>query len=194
VYIKDFRGLFGGCGYPSLGSDRASSVAVLRRLTDEVGGKRIYTLGVSIGGYPALYYGLQLGAVAVLSLAGATDLSPDFVEGLGPVSPTYRNFLQQAPDYAKDLREIYASAKQRPHVLLAFGGGNLRDRQQAERMSGLPNVELVAVDGYTQHNVVDPLIRQGNYLCLLNRLLSTERIPTTSRLNDAPTGPIERDD
>jgi hypothetical protein len=40
-------------------------------------------------------------------------------------------------------------------------------------MAGLPNVELVAVD-YAQHNVLDPLIRNGEFLPLLQRLLSTE--------------------
>jgi hypothetical protein len=175
VYIKDFRDLSGGCGFPSLAPDRVSSIAALRRLTDQMGTKRIYTVGVSLGGYPALYYGLELGAVAALSLAGATDLTPDFVERLGPVSSGYINLLQEAPDYAKNLREIYASAKHCPYVLLAFSASVPRDRQQAERMCGLPNVELVAVEGHTQHNVVDPLIRQGDYLKLLYRLLSADR-------------------
>src|SRR5690242_5151177 len=73
VYIKDLRNFRGGCGYPTLGPDRASSITAFRRLADEIGGKKIFTFGVSRGGYPALYYGLELGAVAVLSLAGATD-------------------------------------------------------------------------------------------------------------------------
>jgi hypothetical protein len=113
--------------------------------------------------------------VGVLSLAGATDLTPGFIERLGPVSPTYRNLLQQAPDYTKSLYQDYASAQHKPHVLLAFSADNYRDCQHAERMLGLPNVELFPVRGSTQHNVVDPLIRQGEYLRLLHRLLSKSR-------------------
>lgn len=172
VYIKDFRDLYGGYGYPSLATDSTASVAALRRLVHDIGGKRIYTLGVSMGGYPALYYGLQLGAAGALSLSGATDLTPAFVERQGSVFPAYPNLLRQAPEYAKNLCEAYAATQHRPHVLLAFSAENSRDRQQAERMLGLPNVEFFAVGGHAGHNVVDPLIRSGDYLPLLHRLLS----------------------
>jgi hypothetical protein len=173
VYIKDFLNLYGGCGYPSLGSDQASSVAALRRLVEDLGGKRIYTLGVSMGGYPALHYGLQLGAVRTLSLAGTTDLTPYFAERLGPFLPHYPSLIARAPEYAKDLSECYASAQRRPpHVLLAFNAGNSRDRQHAERMLKVRNVELLAVEGNSQHNVVDPLMRRGEYWPLLQRLLA----------------------
>src|SRR5437764_209788 len=78
VYIKDFRNLGGGCGYPTIGPDRASAIAAFRRIVDEIDGEEIYTLGVSLGGYAAMYYGLELGAAAVLNLAGATDYTSDF--------------------------------------------------------------------------------------------------------------------
>jgi hypothetical protein len=174
VYIKDFRDLSGGCGFPTLGPDRAAAVAAFRRIADEVGGKKIYTLGVSFGGYSALYYGLELGALSVLSLAGATDYTPEFVKRLGPVPQKYLNLCKRAPDYTRDLRESCASALHRTRVLIAYSAGYPRDRQQAERIAGLPNVELVAVD-YAQHNVVDPLIRQRKFLPLLCRLMSTEQ-------------------
>src|SRR3981081_919874 len=74
VYVRDLRELWGACGFPTLGSDRTAAVNALRRIASELGGRRIYTFGVSRGGYPALYYGLKLRARAVLSLGGATDL------------------------------------------------------------------------------------------------------------------------
>jgi hypothetical protein len=176
VYIKDFDNLAGGCGFPALGAGRAASVAALRRIADDVGGKRVYTLGVSMGGYAALHYGLQLGAEAVLNLAGATDFTPGFVESLGPVAPEYLALRQAAPDYTVNLRDGYAAAPRAPHVVIAYSAAHPRDRRQAERMAGLPNLELIAVD-YGQHNVLDPLIRSQELLPLLQRLLSTERIP-----------------
>jgi hypothetical protein len=174
VYIKDLRNLCGGCGFPTLGPDRASAVAAFRRIVEEIGGKRIYTLGVSLGGYPALYYGLELGAVSVLSLGGATDITPEFVNTQGPVPQAYLNLWERAPDYIRNLRDSCASAVHKTRVLIAYGAGYPRDRQQAERIVGLPNVELVAVD-YAQHNVVDPLIRQGGLQPLLCRFLAIER-------------------
>jgi hypothetical protein len=171
VYIKDFHDLYGGRGYPSLAPDRRSSVKALRSLVEELDGKRTFTLGVSLGGYPALYYGLELGAAGALSLAGDTDLTAEFNEQMGPLPPPHRNLLQQTPDYAQNLREHYASWPHRPRVILAFSTEQPRDRQQAERMSGLPNVQLLPVEHYPHHNVVDPLIRRGQFMNVLYRLL-----------------------
>ena|SRR6266545_1813670 len=175
VYIKDFRDLSGALGFPSLAPDRPASIIALRRVVEALGGKRIYALGVSVGGYAAMYYGLQLGAAGVLNLAGASDLTSDFANRVGWVPLVHLNLLRLAPDYAMNLRDSYASARQRPHVLIAFNAGFPRDRQQAERMSGLPNVELVEIDGPAKHNVVDSLIRQGKFLDLLHRLLAAGR-------------------
>jgi hypothetical protein len=171
VYIKDLRNLAGACGIPALGPDRASTVEALRRIVGEIGGRRIFTFGVSLGGYAALYYGLQLGAAAALSIAGSTDFARAFVESLGPATPEYLDLLRLAPDYAENLRDSYAATMHPPHVFIAYSVGHPRDRAQAERMAGLPNVELVAVD-HAQHNTIEPLIRQRQLMPLLHRLLS----------------------
>jgi hypothetical protein len=173
MYIKDFRDLSGARGYPSLAADRPSSVAELAKRLRELEARRIYAFGVSHGGFPALYYGLHLDASAVLTLGGATDLTRSFNEKLGQLTAVYANLIEQAPDYATNLRESYAAAMRRPHVLLAFCAGTSRDRLQAEQMAGLPNVELVPVEGYFHHNIIDPLIRRREFLPLLHRLLAS---------------------
>lgn len=171
VYIKDLRNLRGGCGFPTLGPDRVSAIKAFRRIAAELNGKKIYTFGVSAGGYAALYYGLELGALAVLSLGGATDYTPDFVHRLGPVGKRYLNLCERAPDYLRNLRESCALAADQTRVLIAYSSGNPGARQQAERLWGLPNVELIGVDS-AQHNVIDPLIRKRDLLPLLHHLLS----------------------
>src|SRR5215216_1099341 len=173
VYLKDFRDLSGGLGFPSLGSDRSASIAALRCTLEGLDAKRVYTVGVSVGGYAAMYYALELGAAGVLNLAGTTDLTGDFVESLEAVPAVYSRLLSMAPEYAVNLRESYKSATHPPHVLIAFCSDS-SDREQAERMASLPNVELIAVESSAQHNVVDPLIRQGNFFSLLQRLLVTD--------------------
>jgi len=170
VYIKDLRSFRGSCGFPTLGPDRAASVAGFRRIADAIGGKKIFTFGVSRGGYPALYYGLELGAASVLSLAGATDYTREFIETLGPVPRSYLNLAERAPDYFRNLRAVCA-ATPKTRVLIAYGAGDPRDRRQAERIAGLPNVELIPLD-YAQHNIIEPLIRQKEFLPLLQRFLS----------------------
>jgi hypothetical protein len=174
VYLKDSRDLFGALGYPSLAVDRAGSIAALRSLADDLGAKRIYALGVSRGGFAAAYCGLELGAKAVLSLAGAVDLTPAFINAMEEVPEAYVRMLRAAPDYAINVAERYRSAHQRPQVLIAFSSGFQQDRAQAERMAGVPDVELIAVEGKAQHNVIELLIRQGRLLDLLNRLLASE--------------------
>lgn len=173
IYLKDFRDLSGACGYPSLGPDRASSVTALRHLADQLNGKHIYTLGVSLGGYAALHYGLELGAAGVLSLAGDTDLTAEFADRVEP-SPAQPDILRHAAEYAKNLRDLYSSSPHHPRLLLAFSADQSRDRRQAEQMLGLPNVRLIPVEDYPHHNVVDPLIRRGQFLNLLSSLLDVE--------------------
>jgi len=173
VYIRDLRELNGACGYATLGADRASAFAGLRRIAEDAGGKRIYTFGVSIGGFPAMYYGLGLEAVAILNLAGPTDFTADFVNSLGTLGPTWTSIRAIAPDFTLNLWHSYVSAAHKPRVLIAYGAGNPEDRGQAERMAGLPNVELVAVD-CGEHNVIDPLIQQGEFMPLLYHFLSSE--------------------
>jgi pimeloyl-ACP methyl ester carboxylesterase len=173
VYIKDFRNLSGAGGFPTLGPDRGSAVAELRRIVADLDGKRLYSFGVSLGGYAALYYGLELRADAVLNLAGATDLTPDFVYSLRPVRQDYSNLIKIAPDYALNLRDRYQLGQYKPRVLNVYSRWNPYDRRQAERMAGLPNVKLFAVN-HVEHNVIDPLIQDGKLMTLLDCLLSCE--------------------
>ncbi len=174
VYIKDVRDIWGGGGYPTLAADHVRSAQALLQIARTLGARRIFTLGVSLGGYPALHYGRKLGAEGVLNLGGATDLSPEFdaTEALS----TYPTLLQQSPDYAVGLRAVYAASECRPRVLLVFGDGHAIDRRQAERMAGLPGVELIAVDRCAQHNVSETLMRRKEYAGILHRLLSLRAI------------------
>ena len=174
IYLKDLRDLWGGCGFPALGPDRAAAVAQLTKLVREIGGRRIYTFGVSLGGFPALHYGLELGAAGVLALAGATDLTPSFVTSLGPLRQEYINLRRLAPDYVINLRDRYQSARHKPRAIIAYSANHPTDRRQAQRMAGLPNVELVPID-HAQHNVIEPLIRNRQFMPLLERLVRSER-------------------
>lgn len=171
IYIKDVRNLCGAAGFSTLGPDRASSVVALREMIRACGAERICTLGVSMGGYAALSYGLDLGARAALCLAGATDLTPEFMKQLGPLPAEYIALRKQAPDYLRNLRDAYAAAEQSPAVMIAYSAGHDQDRMRAMQMAGLPNVEILAVD-HAAHNVVDPLIRRKMFLPLLQSLLT----------------------
>jgi amino acid adenylation domain-containing protein len=181
MYIKDFRHMSGGCGYPSLGANRAAAIAAFQRIAGELRCQRIYTFGVSLGGYSALYYGLRLNAVAVFNLAGSTDFTPSFVDSLGPVSREHLDLRRMAPDYLRNMRQLYASQQFRPRVLNVYSISMPRDRLQAEQMAGLNGVELVGVDGGVLHNVIEPLIRARQLMPLLRRFIEATRLADSVR-------------
>jgi len=181
VYLKDFHDLSGAAGFRSLGPDRESSVAGLRRLVAQLGARRIFTLGVSSGGFGALYYGFRLGAVGALSLGGATDLTVAFNERIGNRSACSRGIIETAPDYGQRLGAMYATGRHAPRVLAAFNSGNDVDRAQAEQLLGLPGVELIAVEGYSHHNVVESLVRERRYMALAERLIGAAATALPSR-------------
>jgi hypothetical protein len=172
VYIKDFRNLFGGCGFPTLGPTRTCAVEALRCIAAEIGAKQIHTIGVSLGGFAALHYGLELGAISALNLGGASNLMPAFVESLGHIEPQYYHLCQLAPEYTIDIRERYRSASSPPRVLMAYSSRIPCDRRQAEHMAGLANITLIAVDD-AQHNVVAPLVQQRRFMGLLDLLCAS---------------------
>jgi len=56
---------------------------------------------------------------------------------------------------------------------------------QAERMAGVPNVELVAVD-FAQHNVIEPLIRQQRFMPLLKKLVGAPAVQFDDNARERP--------
>ena len=86
----------------------------------------------------------------------------------------YINLRRLAPDYVINLRDRYQSARYTPRALIAYSANHPADRRQAERMAGLPNVELVSIN-HAQHNVIEPLIRNRDFMPLLERLVCPER-------------------
>jgi acyl carrier protein len=171
VYLRDFRRAFHLHGVPSLGVNRDETLAALRRIVAELNGRRVFCYGVSSGGYPALHYGLDLGAQAVLVLAGCINLSLEFT-GQMPVAPSIARLHKELPGAAIDLRQAYAAAERPPHMHLVYGDGNWDDRLHAESMSGLPKVTLQILSDCTNHNVTTELIRRGQYEPLLQEFLA----------------------
>ena len=75
VYLKDFRKLFYLSGIASLGSDYATSIKGLRKLSADLGASSIHCLGNSAGVFGAMQMGLDLEAQSVLCLAGTTGFT-----------------------------------------------------------------------------------------------------------------------
>jgi acyl carrier protein len=171
IYLRDFRRAFCLHGLSSLGADHAETLAALRRIIGSLRGRRVFCYGVSTGTYPALHYGLALGAEGVVGFAGIIDLASDLTADL-TLQRTMVRLRRELPDTAIDLRQAYATAERPPQVQLVYGDGSWDDRLHAESMGGLPGVTLEPIPACATHNVTTELIRRDQYEPLLQRLLA----------------------
>jgi hypothetical protein len=171
IYLRDFRKLAGGMGYPSLGSDRTSSVRALRSVISHLGAQNIFAYGNCIGVFAALHYGLTLKPRAVLCISGFTNLTPEFNADL-VCRNEFGAYHQNVRDYATDLRSLYAMAENPPKVLLVYGKENAKARKHAENLAGLPTVELIPIENCPEHPVAVKLLKRGLFSNLLERFIA----------------------
>ena len=197
IYLRDRQRLAGAAGFPSFGPHREAAVEALKSKIAGLGATHILTYGTSAGGFPALYYGLTLGAQCVLALSPTTNLSREFQARIGPVPLWSETVRTEVPDYGPDLRIMYERALQPPIALLAYGEDNSRDAAQSQNMAGLASTELIPISGVADHNVVVPTIASGGFPRLLDRLLAT--LPTDrhrggahqdEQVNEPPPKPL----
>ncbi len=125
-----------------------------------------------MGGYAALRYGLDLKARAVLAVGAPTRIARDADSG------GFRRTVSNSPldlgERALDLKQAFVRAELRPKARLAFASANWDDRLHAERMAGVPDVELEAIVGATSHSILPDLIRQKRLQPLLRWLVEGE--------------------
>lgn len=134
----------------------------------------LVVLGGSMGGAPAIFAGIRLGARRTVSLGGSLkDL------------PTASRYLGNAPMLASTGHEV-------SELIALFAGGVDRDRdgaqsmrEQVERLTGRP-VTIAGIAGISSHSVPHACFLQGSLASLYRFLLThDERLPT---LPDAPSG------
>jgi hypothetical protein len=154
IAIRDPQPCFALCGIPGLGETYAECVANLRRVIAALGGPEVYITGVSAGGYPALRYGLDLGAQGVLGFSAPTtlDLADDPGADLSRY-PQLTALYRQQPDIPLDLARLYAATSPRPSAILLFSMSNDRDTWLADRMRGIEGVEADPVANEAGHRV-----------------------------------------
>ena len=171
VYLRDLSSQCYLGGVDRLGADIGSTLEALRALTAELGARRVVCYGNSVGGYGALRYGVELGADAVIGVAGLTNMAAAFNAHLH-YAPAARALDAAFPDAPLDLRRLYQQASHPPRALMVYGEHNWDDRIHAEHMAGLPGVTLQQIDGYKGHNCAVELIRAGRFGALLEEALS----------------------
>lgn len=174
LFLKDPDRIGFSLGTPALADRHDDMAPALERCMDMLGIRRFHVLGTSSGGFSALHFARTAGASAALALSPWTECAwlldrvqtqdpenqRDEICGRGPAQP--------------DLVALFAAPSPAPPIPmhLAYGADNAFDRQQAERMSGCPGVQLHPLDGCAQHDILGPLIASGAMQGLLERLFN----------------------
>ena len=177
IAIRDPARCFALCGLAGLGPDYAACVRSLRRLIEALGATRIYCTGVSAGGYPALRFGLDLGARGVLAFSPPTtlDVADD---GDAPLSryPQLTALYKHVDRFGieLDLARAYRASLNRPGVLLLYSPSHDRDAWLANRMDGIDGVEISAVSPEAGHRVYLWLNAQNRIPYYIERMLALQ--------------------
>lgn len=172
IFLHDPSRCFHLCSLSGIGENYQQNLATFCQVADGLGAKEIYCIGYSAGGYPALRYGLDMGARSVLSLAGPTtlDISADPGATLKDY-PQLRALYKQARNLGVDLVPLYRAAANPPKVLLVYGDSHKRDALLANRMASLPTVTLEPLPGYDSHGVGRHLTRTGALQPYVDRVI-----------------------
>ena len=156
IFVRDASGGMYLAGLDGVGATYQDCVTgfqglidALSRLGDSGEKLAVYCIGLSLGGYAAMRFGLDLGARAVLVYGGQTTLDPAHHPGVD--SPWSSVLLQAAPQMAVDLLPLYAAAASPPRTRLVFGERNLSDAAAAARARGSSAFTLQPIAGDDRH-------------------------------------------
>jgi hypothetical protein len=156
IAVRDPLRCFALFGIPGLGGSYRRAIESIRQLMAALGADEIYCTGVSAGGYPALRYGLDLGAQGVLGFSAPTtlDVADDDNAPLSrypQLTALYKR--KHELDFDLDLARSYAAAAVRPSMILMYSSSHNRDAWLAHRMANLAGVQIRAVSPEAGHRV-----------------------------------------
>lgn len=175
VYLHDLRQNQAAFleGVEPLGQGQKAYAASLARIAQELGARRIVTLGSSVGGFAALRYGALLGAQAAISFSGpsklyATDDRPSAVD-----RRTGLAFLRR---YSERQRDVLPDLQAQPAMTVWHfaGAENVDDLHQQGRLRDLPQARLETVPGVASHNTVTPIAAAGRLPAIVARAIGEE--------------------
>lgn len=172
VYLRDPKRLVGHAGLPGLGDDRTSAALALRDRLRARGYKRIYTIGVSLGGFWAMSYGLIMGAQAMMGFGAMTYLDRATMTAQKETrAPHYAHRLWQCVGQAGlNLREEMERYAVLPATHLYFTE-HAQDTKHAEALAQFDAVTLHQELGLDSHAVSVELKRIGRFDGALDAIL-----------------------
>ena len=171
LYLSDPRRLLMLGGAPSFGSFE-QTIEGLRGVLRTWGADRIYCKGMSAGGYPAILYGLELGARRILTMAAPTDLIGSVADEDGRARIVMHRIRAEIDPSKLELRSRLAAAEHPPQIINYYGADSPADVRHALHLEGLPSVSLRPLDGAVGHNVFAAVKARGDYPAVLQEFLA----------------------
>ena len=164
VYCRDRSlGMFLS-GLPSLGGTREATTEALRGTLDRLGTRELIVVTSSGGGLGGLACALPLAPARIAMMVPQTEVSVASFRAQG-LPASILALIEQAearyPPEDLDMRLRLAAADAVPEIRIAYGADSPFDAAQAERVSDLPQVRLVPVEGCAEHNVGNHLLARG---------------------------------
>lgn len=181
VFLRDLDGFWYRGGVRGLGADAAESITGLGELLDGAGLRRRVFVGVSAGGFGALWYGSLLGADVIHAFVPQTTirrgdrlrlLDRRFAPDIRGMRTALRNDVG-----TQDVRPI---VRERPGsaVHLHVGGEHRLDQAHARRLRGLAHVQTHTYPGLAHNDLTRSLRDAGTLRALLLDAISAPDSPT----------------
>jgi len=171
IFVSDPQRLFMLGGFASIG-EYWTTIGWLKDLKQAWSIEHIYCLGLSGGGYPALRYGLDLGARRILTFAAPTEITPTITETDKRATALAHRVLSRRPHMCINLRdEIAKYGAAAPEIINYYGSDMPEDSYHGRNIEGLPTVSSRPVAGLDSHGVIAWLKQTGVFRDVLSEFL-----------------------
>ena len=187
LFVSDPQRLLMLGGFASIG-EYWTTIGWIKDLKQAWGIDHIYTLGLSGGGFPALRYGIDLGATRILTFAAPTELTTSLSQIDKRGTAFLHRLWTRRPHMCVNLRDELATlGAAAPEIINYYGAGMPEDAYHARNIEGLPTVSSRPVEGLASHAVIVWLKQSGAFHDILHEFLREAAQPAEA----VPSAPLK---
>lgn len=170
IFVGDKSFTLSMNGIQSLGPDFQTTNLELRKIIDSFNCDSLTVLGKSGGGFPALHYGIELGADRIITFSPPTCVSASFTDSVGDNrAPALNRRLQRAiPRDKLDIALTIEKRKPTCPIEIHFGNEQAIDRAHANHLGKFDNVSLYPMADYADHESMRQHMINGSLQTVLS--------------------------
>lgn len=159
ISVKDPTHLLCLAGIPDVADTIEESAAILKAIVSGLGIDKIYTMGGSSGGFPAVVYGLELKADGAILFGSPTDCGPANSHVDTRAQVVARKLKNKFDSRTLDMVAWLDEAEHQLPITIYYGAENQVDTWHAKRIKDRPNVRAIALDQVASHHVMVETVR-----------------------------------